>query len=480
MTEESNQFDISGGSNLIAPNAMTQQQIFYGDQFARKILGSKEEPLTLVVLGAGVDATMGLPTSADLIPRIVDYLATDEGIKLDAILRKVIGRVHFHFDKFVSTAVDRLAKDLDKEIVSICHNINDELDNNKSLDETQRKLGILIVRLFKKVLDFKKGAEIDTDTVNLIEEVFGTIVKDDSIIDLSHLCYTDTFKNIIVELLQKSIHESHNPILRHIYKNMLDIEQLLSQYFYGFYTGQTSYIRDYLYISWILWAYLVSEEQRKVQEDKEEVENESQHTIYTQLEGKDCQVITFNYTSYASQASATALYFHGSLKEYVDVENKNDFQHEDLTTIDIEDFFKNQLAAEISFEPDHKSIPIPSFLPPLKLRPVISKHYIDIWYHASQMVLRASKIIILGYSFSSADNYFCDMLRENHDAQIIILDKNMETTSRNVCRSLQLDANRYSKQIKDGHEIRKYNNRVTIVGADLADVNLDDVEHYAK
>lgn len=268
MTEESNQFDISGGSNLIAPNAMTQQQIFYGDQFARKILGSKEEPLTLVVLGAGVDATMGLPTSADLIPRIVDYLATDEGIKLDAILRKVIGRVHFHFDKFVSTAVDRLAKDLDKEIVSICHNINDELDNNKSLDETQRKLGMLIVRLFKKVLDFKKGAEIDTETMNLIEEVFDTVVKDDSIIDLSHLNYTDTFKNIIVEILQKSIHESNNPILRHIYKNMLDIEQLLSQYFYGFYTGQISYIRDYLYISWILWAYLVSEEQRKAQEKR--------------------------------------------------------------------------------------------------------------------------------------------------------------------------------------------------------------------
>ncbi len=179
----------------------------------RKILGSKEEPLTLVVLGAGVDATMGLPTSADLIPRIVDYLATDEGIKLDAILRKVIGRVHFHFDKFVSTAVDRLAKDLDKEIVSICHNINDELDNNKSLDETQRKLGMLIVRLFKKVLDFKKGAEIDTETMNLIEEVFDTVVKDDSIIDLSHLNYTDTFKNIIVEILQKSIHESNNPFI---------------------------------------------------------------------------------------------------------------------------------------------------------------------------------------------------------------------------------------------------------------------------
>ncbi len=233
---------------------------------------------------------------------------------------------------------------------------------------------------------------------------------------------------------------------------MLDIEQLLSQYFYGFYTGQTSYIRDVSIHILDSMGVLVSEEQRKAQEDKEEVVNESQHTIYTQLEGKDCQVITFNYTSYASQASSTALYFHGSLKEYVDVENKNDFQHEDLTTIDIEDFFKNQLAAEISLEePDHKSIPIPVILATIK---ITSCHFPSITLihgiRRSQMVLRGKKTVILGYSFSSADNYFCDMLRENHDAQIIIIDKNMEATSRNVCRCLQLDANRYSKQIKDG------------------------------
>lgn len=161
-------FDINNGANQIAPNAMTQNQYFYGEEFARKILGSKDKPLSLVVLGAGVDATIGLPTSADLIPRIVDFLETDEGKTLDAILRKAIGRVHFHFDKFVSTAIDRLAKDLDREIVSICHNINDELANNASLDESQRKLGMLIVRLFKKVLDFKKGAEIDAETITKI------------------------------------------------------------------------------------------------------------------------------------------------------------------------------------------------------------------------------------------------------------------------------------------------------------------------
>ena len=55
-------FDINNGANQIAPNAMTQNQYFYGEEFARKILGSKDKPLSLIVLGAGVDATIGLPT----------------------------------------------------------------------------------------------------------------------------------------------------------------------------------------------------------------------------------------------------------------------------------------------------------------------------------------------------------------------------------------------------------------------------------
>ena len=44
-------FDINNGANQIAPNAMTQNQYFYGEEFARKILGSKDKPLSLIVLG---------------------------------------------------------------------------------------------------------------------------------------------------------------------------------------------------------------------------------------------------------------------------------------------------------------------------------------------------------------------------------------------------------------------------------------------
>lgn len=473
--------DVQNGNNQIAPNATTQNQIFYGDQFAEKILGAKEHPLTLVVLGAGVDATLGLPTSSSLVPRIVEYLETDEGKNVDVALRKAIGNVRFHFDKFVNNAIDRLAKDLDKELKSICQNITEELEHNEGLSDDQRKLGNLIVRLFQKILDIKKGAEIDAETEMLIEEVLGTTVKDDAIIDFSRINYTETFKSIIVDILQKSMYEAENPILRHVYKNILDIEQLLSNYFYGFYTGQISYVRDYLYISWILWAYLVNEEQQRAQQENEQPDKPN---LYAQLkdfgnqqEDTTCQLLTFNYTSYASQSSATALYFHGSLTEYVDVENKNDFKLENLQDMDIENFFKNQLATEISFDSERKSIPIPSFMPPLKLQTIISKKYIDTWYQASQMLLRANRIVILGYSFSSPDNFFCDYLRENKEAQVVIIDKNIEAVSRNVCRILQLASNRYSLQKLNGVEQRRYDNRVTIVGADLAEI---DLELYMK
>ena len=87
---------------------------------------------------------------------------------------------------------------------------------------------------------------------------------------------------------------------------------------------------------------------------------------------------------------------------------------------------------------------------------------------------RASKIVILGCSFTVADNYFCNIPRENHNAELIIIDKDMEMVSRNVCNILQLSPNRYSRQLANGKELRKYNNRVTIVEADLSDVNLDE------
>lgn len=89
--------------------------------------------------------------------------------------------------------------------------------------------------------------------------------------------------------------------------------------------------------------------------------------------------------------------------------------------------------------------------------------------------MNADKIVVLGCSFTTPDCFFCDILRENRDAKIVVIDKNIEAVASNVCRILQLPSNRYSKQLVDGHEHRTYNNRVTFVQADLTEVDLTQV-----
>lgn len=462
--------NISGGNNQLAPSATQAiQNNYYGVQPPVPTELPDNDGNTVIVLGAGVDSVLGIPTSASLIPCIVDYIGTEEGRQVDAALRKTIGGVRFHFDTFVNNTIDKLAKDLDPQIDTIIHNINEELRTNAGIDESQRKMGKLIVRLFSKIRDVKSGAAIDEETSQLIEEVLGTPVRDEAIIDFRHLNYTDTFKNIIVEILQKSMHESANPILRHVYRNILDIEQLLAQYFYGFYSGMPTYIRTYLYISWMLWAFLMHEEQR-VRTEAGELDSPAVPTIYSQLCGHGSPVITFNYTSFARESSAEALYFNGNLMQYVDIENKNEFPLDSDTSV--LDFIQHRLKDELSLSGDRKSIPIPSFLPPLKLKPVISSRYIDTWYKASSLLSSAGSIIILGYSFATPDDYFCDMLRQNRDARITIVNSDIESVSRNVCRVFQQPYNRYTKQIIDNIEHRTYDNRIELIAADLSSLDL--------
>lgn len=475
MTPQDTTHHIEGGQNQFLPNATKAEQHFYygnvtnntGESAASN--NGQRKPGTVVILGAGVDATLGIPTSATFIPKIVDYLQTDEGKMVDEQLRKQLKRMTFHFDKFVSNAIDRLAKDLDGEIDNICRNVNKELEENERLDENECKMGRLIVKLFGMIRAVKQGAVIDDETQQLIEDVLGITAKDDAIIDFSRISYTETFKGIIVDILQQSMRKGDSPILRHVYRNLLDIERLLAQYFYGFYSNQTGYIKTYVYISWMMWAFLVHEEKRVL------AEHAGQGTplpIYAQLQGSGCQIISFNYTSYARQCSNDALYFHGSLMEYVDIENKNDFTLDSIADIDLEDFFTNRLPDELSFEGDRRACPIPTFLPPLKLQPVISKRYIATWYKSAEAIAQAHDIYILGCSFSTPDDYFCDMLRANREARITIYDRNLTAVAPNVCRIFQLNPNRYSKQTIDGKEVRTYDNRITLVQGELEELVL--------
>lgn len=458
MTETN--IDINGGHSQVNP-AATQavQNNYYGTPVP---LHEEAAARTVVVLGAGVDTAAGFPNPCSLVPKITEWLETDEGKAVDAALRKLLKGLRFSYAKFVDNAIERLAHDLDRERETICSRVTRELEQNDHLDEGQRKMGQLIVRLFHKITEVKDGAAIDEETEELIREVTGIDPTEETIIDFSHVNYTKTFEDIVKYILQTSLHDTENPILRHVYTNLLDIGQLLAQHFYGFFTNKPSEIKTYLYIAWTLWAYLVHEEQTVVSDTG----IEDSLPIYGHLNGKEqVQVITFNYTTLAANASPSTIYFNGNLADYVDIENKNDLQVDDIHVIDLVRFFQDRLSEELSLEGDRLAIPIPSFMPPLKLKPVISGKYVTTWYRTAEAIARAERILILGHSLHGGDAFFNDMLRANRKAEIIIIDRDLETACKDVCTTFQQPINRYTYLTLQDHPARKYDNRITVIGA---------------
>ena len=467
MTETN--IDINGGHSQVNP-AATQavQNNYYGTPVP---LHEEAAARTVVVLGAGVDTAAGFSNPCSLVPKITEWLETDEGKAVDAALRKLLKGLRFSYAKFVDNAIERLAHDLDRERETICSRVTRELEQNDRLDEGQRKMGLLIVRLFHKITEVKDGAAIDEETEELIREVTGIDPTEETIIDFSHVNYTKTFEDIVKYILQTSLHDTENPILRHVYTNLLDIGQLLAQHFYGFFTNKPSEIKTYLYIAWTLWAYLVHEEQTVVSDTG----IEDSLPIYGHLNGKEqVQVITFNYTTLAANASPSTIYFNGNLTDYVDIENKNDLQVDDIHGIDLVRFFQDRLSEELSLEGDRLAIPIPSFMPPLKLKPVISGKYVTTWYRTAEALAHAERILILGHSLHGGDAFFNDMLRANRHAEIIVVGRDLAAACSDVCLTLQLSPTRYTQITVQGHPARKYDNRVTVIVTDLHALDLTD------
>ena len=126
----------------------------------------------------------------------------------------------------------------------------------------------------------------------------------------------------------------------------------------------------------------------------------------------------------------------------------------------------------MSLDGDRIAIPVPTFMPPLKLKPVITDRYIATWYRTFESIRSAGRILILGHSIHASDRFFCDMVRSNRHAEITLIDRDLDVVCRHLCNTLQLSPNRYTTQTIQGYPARKYDNRITVVQADLSDIDL--------
>lgn len=369
----------------------------------------------LLITGAGVDCTQGIgfPMAATLLPEIAAYIE-GEGKSVDQTLRSLLPNLRFTFASMIARAVEAItARGADAQRAMV-QRVQDVVDALPPEREDIRKHGELIVRLFNKLAVIAKEGELDDETRQLIREVFpkdaDELMDSDSILDIHKLSLSGTFKAVLKRTLKLGLKADRHEVAEALGADMLNIEVLLVEKFLGFYNESLPDIKNYLYISWVLWAYLVEKQKAIIAAFPD-----GDLPFYGKLPA-DCHAITLNYTSFLERklGRERVIYFHGGLAEYVSMATRELIAiDEDMATLDPTEFLKGQ-TENIYFGDDSSSYRhvIPALVPPLRLKPILSHRYIEAWHQASEWVKNAKHIVVIGYSFNGADEHFNDILRQ--------------------------------------------------------------------
>lgn len=382
---------------------------------------------TVLVTGAGVDKTPGIdfPLAADLLSAINVYLTrSDEGKAVDTLLRQNISGLRFRFDRFINNAISEIAQREPEQLRATVERVRAAVEKLPNNDENTiyKKQGELIVRLFNQLQQIATANRIDDETRQLIEDVFGDRSSefdlDDYVVDLRTLSVSDTFKSILRYTLRQSLDSDSNRIAHALGADLLDIEKLLIEKFLGFYNNRLPDIKNYVYISWCFWAFLLHR-------DKLVRHSNSSLPFYEKIP-QAWKGITLNYTSFLESRLQTknTIYFHGGLSTYVRMDNRQLLNFDSFRNGSAGELLESHICRNWHFDendPSKSRCLIPSLVPPLRLKPILSREYINLWYRASEWLNRAAHVIIVGYSLNTADEHFNDLLRVLNGKRITVI-----------------------------------------------------------
>jgi len=379
----------------------------------------------LLILGAGVDRTAGIdfPLANTLLRDINRYLDS-EGKGVDAALRGMIPNLRFSVNSMIARVVNEIT---DREIhqqKAMVERVRQAINGLSEDEELFRKHGELIIKLFEKLAIVTEQGQIGSDMEQLIRDVFpkdaNELIDSDNILDIHKLSLSDTFKAVLKRTLRMWLDREDHPIAAALGADMLNIETLLVERFLGFYNDKISGIKSYLYIAWVLWAYLVHRQNGVL---KRYIPNAL--PFYCGIPD-GVKAITLNYTSFLELkvGARSAISFHGGLAEYVRMDTRDLLPIEPITGCDPETFLREIIAPNVDLrngDPTRQKHVIPAFVPPLRLKPILSHRYIQLWAKASGWIQEAERIVVVGYSFNNADEHFNDIIRQHRDCRIDIV-----------------------------------------------------------
>ena len=421
----------------------------------------------LLITGAGVDRSKGIdfPLANTLLGGITGFLTTEEGKRIDEVLREMLPNMRFSFNSMIKTAVDKIVTREPNEQKKMIERVQKAI-KGLSEDDKIHKHGMLIIKLFNKLVAIAENSNLDEDIENLIR---------DSILDIHKLSLSDTFKEVLKITLRLGLEGKSHAVAEALGAEMLNIELLLIEKFLGFYNNKSADIKSYIYISWVLWAYLVFK-QKEVLEALSKKRN-AKMPFYGNLP-TSLRAITLNYTSFLENqlGKENVIYFHGGLAEYVRMDTRELLEIENLNKLNLEDFLSSIIKPSIDVTNNNIEEQIhiiPSLVPPLRLKPILSYKYIELWAKASEWVQEAEHIVIMGYSFNSADEHFNDILRNLHpNKKIDIIDPGATTDhfKGRIEKIFGTPANQFVKNLVQGKTALK---SIRLIEAIATDIDID-------
>lgn len=433
----------------------------------------------LLILGAGADRTAGIdfPLANTLLADVTRYL-DGPGKAVDEALREMLPGLRFSFNKMISSAVDKIATREAHEQRTMVQRVREAISGLPEDQEAVRKHGELIIRLFEKLAAIAEQSYLDEETETLIREVFprdaDDLIDSDSILDIHKLSLSDTFKTVLKRTLKLGLSGDCHAVAAALGADMLNIETLLIEKFLGFYNERPADIKNYIYISWSLWAYLVAKQKEVFSAHPSDIGL----PFYRELPD-EVRAITLNYTAFLQEKLGTSqvIYFHGGLANYVRMDTRDLLPIEKVLECNPEDFIKTIIKSNIDVSSDdirQQKHVIPALVPPLRLKPILSHGYIELWSQASDWVKEAKHIIAIGYSFNNADEHFNDILRCCHAGKkidIVVPEANSQTFLSRIEKVLNMPASQFNTISIDGHSALKARD-IRLIPAKASEVNV--------
>jgi len=417
---------------------------------------------TLFVLGAGVDIPLGFPTANGLIPALAEFTALDGcGHKIHETLRHKLPRLSFSFDKFVDNAVGKFLEEQLRRPTVLTEYIDKLKADHPELSSEKVEVFREIISRIEQIHEANK---IPEDLGSRIQKMAfpndERDLSDENLIKLRGIQLTRSPQTAIEHILLESIsaRAEDNSLERafnaYLVNQIFGFETLLVKYFVGFYTKNNSDIKKYLYMSWILWSYF----RMKMAEANSRAEKYF-YDVFDALP-ETTSILTFNYTNFfSSRLRNRSRHFHGDCESYIRFDNREFISRDDDRIKTAND--AGSIAAlieQLEIDVQNEKYYMPSIIPPMAFKPVISVEYLEEWYKGGQSVEEAEQIVIVGYSFNYTDEHFNDLLRKKASGkQLIVINPEIDDLTKKVCGLLGKAESTLNNVVKAGFQGRSCN-----------------------